>query len=464
MKIINSRYKYQPNNQNKTEISKNKSIYIQPSFGNSIQVLEKAEKRIRRKLSIQRLILSFIGRDKDPYYYNLKSIEGIQNGIKIFEGLSLKEIMFLGHDLHTIITKRGCYNKCLHCYAGAQKPKKEFSEILFEDFKSLIDGFEKLKTKSGINFMTDKNQISYISLVYDADNIDIGIKDLRGNIHEFPELNKMLYNYTGQKGIFDTSGWAINSKMHQQRAERIVSYYTKDENIKELYQFNISINPFHSILVKSNELQEKGYEEKAEQLYKVYIERIANAILTCKPILKKEEFNLIIRAFNNSTPNMEKYNKSTVEKILKDIKKHIYKIGKLDLKTDQKYFKNESDLNTTMKVLEEKLSYIDTKMVITSKLKALIDDGKKPLTDYKTMLLINRKYESDMFFDMFKNDKKYNSDLCKYTKMVDIDGKLYLHDNYRVIPTNIQLNFINKNKESESLSNKEIFTIKKERL
>ena len=267
MKIINGRYKYQPNNQNKTEISKNKSLYINASFGNSIQVLEKTEKRIRRKLSIQRLMLSFIGRDKDPYYYNLKSIEGIQKGIKIFEGLSLKEIRFLGQDLHTIIVKRGCYNKCLHCYAGAQKPKKEFSEMLFEDFKALIEGFEKLKAKSGINFISDSSKNTYRSLVYDADNIDIGIKDLQGNIHEFPELNKMLYKCTKQKGIFDTSGWPIHSKIYQQRAERIISYYSNENNINELYQFNISINPFHSILVKSNELNEKGYTQKAEDLH-----------------------------------------------------------------------------------------------------------------------------------------------------------------------------------------------------
>ena len=88
-----------------------------------------------------------------------------------------------------------------------QAKKESLSPDKYSLITSILDKsdwtFEKLKTKSGINFMTDKNQISYRSLVYDADNIDIGIKDLRGNIHEFPELNKMLYNYTGQKGILN---------------------------------------------------------------------------------------------------------------------------------------------------------------------------------------------------------------------------------------------------------------------
>ena len=182
------------------------------------------------------------------------------------------------------------------------------------------------------------------------------------------------------------------------------------------------------------------------------------------PILKKEEFNLIIRAFDNNTPNMENYNKTTIENIIKEIKKYIQKAGETDYKTNKKYLKKKKELDETMRLLEDKFSYIDTKIVITSKLENLLDTPQKPLTDLKTMKLINRKYESDLIFEMFKDEKKYYTEFAKYTKMIDIDGRLYLHDNYRVIPTNIQLNFINKNKKSESLSNKETYIIKKEKL
>ena len=37
-----------------------------------------------------------------------------------------------------------------------------------------------------------------------------------------------------------------------------------------------------------------------------------------------------------------------------------------------------------------------------------------------------------------------------YCKIIDVTGKVYLTDNYRVIPTDIQLNFINKNKKADA--------------
>ena len=92
--------------------------------------------------------------------YNLSALEGIQDGINIFKGLSLKQIAFIGDELSTIATKQGCYSKCVHCYADARKPFKETdaetSTILFDDFKSLIDGFCELKNRTGLDFVNLK--------------------------------------------------------------------------------------------------------------------------------------------------------------------------------------------------------------------------------------------------------------------------------------------------------------------
>ena len=51
---------------------------------------------------------------------NFEKLEGIQQGLKTFEGLSLKQIAFALTDLHSINMISGCTNHCLHCYANAQ--------------------------------------------------------------------------------------------------------------------------------------------------------------------------------------------------------------------------------------------------------------------------------------------------------------------------------------------------------
>jgi hypothetical protein len=253
----------------------------------------------------------------------LKELEGKQKGIKIFEGLSLKEIAFIAKDLGAIALRQGCNSNCKHCFADARPPLKETLDTIkstsFEDYKTLLDGFKELEKKTGINFINHDNKEKLVTLIFDADNIDIAVKDKNGQTHEFPELNRMLYETTGRKGLFDTSGWNVKSKTHQERAERIVAYYSKPENLKELYQFNISINPFHSIHAKAVELREKGEIEKAQKLYHIYLERMSNALFTFIPLLDKKEFGTIIRAFPENIARLDGFNKRETEKLLEDI-------------------------------------------------------------------------------------------------------------------------------------------------
>ena len=120
---------------------------------------------------------------------------------------------------------------------------------------------------------------------------------MNGNIHDFPELNKTLYKATGKKGVFDTSGWNPKSRVHQERAQKIVEYYKNPKHADELYQFNLSVNPFHSIYAKFVELKEKGYDKLSEKLYKIYVDRISNALFTFIPLMNNSNFSVILRAF-----------------------------------------------------------------------------------------------------------------------------------------------------------------------
>ena len=76
------------------------------------------------------------------YNCNLDKLDGIQEGLKTFKGLSMKQIAFALTDLHSINMVRGCINHCLHCYANAQP---FITRAPFESFKQIMDDILALK-------------------------------------------------------------------------------------------------------------------------------------------------------------------------------------------------------------------------------------------------------------------------------------------------------------------------------
>ena len=412
------------------------------------------QKKLMRKLVLNRLFARFFGDESNVKYYNLDALDGLQKGIPVFKGLSLKQIAFLARDLHIIAAKRGCNSGCIHCYAGAKTPLKDFNTILFEDFKAFMDGYNVLKKRSGIDFFYDLDKSdSYKSLVFDSDNIDIAVKDLANREHLFTELNTMFYKTTGVKGIFDTSGWNVKSSVMQQRAEKIVDYYTHSNNIDEIKQFNISINPFHSMYVKSLELKEKGYDKLAEDIYNRYIDRISNALFTCIPLFKFEKFNTIIRALDDGILGSEGYNYSAVKKITADIYKNFEMKCNLDLQCAKKHIKNKEMLDSTLKLASEKLDFVDTKVIPSKKIISILKKKNPKLSDYTIHDMYSPMLAKDVNFRRLKTLKHYKDAYFSYLNIVDINGKVYMTDNLRIIPTDMQLNFLNRDKNSREFSN-----------
>lgn len=383
----------------------------------------------------------------------LKKLEGAQNGIKVFEGLTLKEIAFIGKDLAAIAVRQGCNSNCKHCYADAHPPLKETENTInsasFEDIKYLLDGFKELKERTGHNFIQQDFQNRELTLIFDADNIDIEIKDKAGQTYEFPELNKMMYEATGICGLFDTSGWNVKSKKHQERAERIVKYYLNPENRKELYQFNISINPFHSIIAKSLEQKEKGNLLNAKILREIYVERISNALFTFIPLLDWKEFGAIIRAFPEELLPMDGYNRNDTEKLLLEIRKRFSEKCDLDLKNEKKYIKTARDYNKYINIINSKLMIPDENIIAGKRIQELIKSKHPNIkeSELKSSELAIPKQDSQKKL-MKKLRSEYNED--GYLKIIDITGKIYVNDNFRVIPTELQLNYDNKNKKADT--------------
>lgn len=457
----------QKNVTNNFDISKSEKPYKSQSFGINLEQGFKMSKKLKASLYIQKFLAKALGQESNIKYYELGLLEGLQEGIEVFKGLKLKQIAFLGEDLHSVMTKRGCYSRCSYCYSGAQKPVKAsenmINEPLFEDIKSLADGFKTLRKRSGINFIHNNSETPYSTLVFDADNIEVALKDTKGNIHEFPEINRMIYEATGTMGVFDTTGWNILNPKYQKRAQNIVEYYSDPKNMEELHQFNISINPFHSTIEKVHELRATGDIKKADKIYDKHIERLANALFTCIPICGSEKFNTIRRAFSWNVPNMQGYYFTDELNILNDVYQKLTQMCEKDLNGEQKYIKSKENLKDILKIFAKKLEHhggvvkladinIDTHLIAAPKLEKLVKERNPQMGRFEFNELFKDTMHIDECFGRMKNFKKYRSAYMNYLKMVDSNGKVYITDAFRVIPTDIQLNFANKNKQTQPFS------------
>lgn len=445
-----------------TVINKTKQIkplvssYLSNDADTSAMANNDVSLSIPRKLllSSQKALAKIFFQAHNPDFFSLNLLEGIQKDIPIFKGLSLKDIAFVGQDLHAIIAKQGCYSKCLHCYAGAQKPLKEsalsVNSVLFDDIKSLAEGFKLLKNRTGINLVRNSG-IKYNAFVFDSDCMEVAAKDLSGNVHDFPELNKLVIDGFDIKSVFDTSGWNPKSKIHQQRAQRIVNYYSQPGRMDELYQFNVSINPFHSMLEKSTDLKKHGYVELSEKIYKAYVDRMANTLFTFIPLMNSQKFGVITRALSDTIPNMQGYNVESLNILINEVFESFAQKCLDDLFEAKVYVKNEDDLKKILTLCESHLMGfdIDTNIVPSKKIKEIIlkrnpDKNNEFLNDIFTdALFIDEKY------DELKSGKELDTVNSIYKKLIDITGKVYLSDNQRIIPTDIQLNYINRNKSSD---------------
>lgn len=470
MKINYGITNYTTNNINNTNIKNNlkQHNYIsQPmSFGISAENGFKLSKKLNVSLHIQKFLAKLVGQSENVKYYEMGLLEGLQEGIDVFKGLKMKDIAFLGEDLHTITAKRGCYSHCAYCYTGAKKPVKStqstINSILFEDLKSISDGFKALRKRSGINFVHNNSNTKYQTIVFDSDNIDVTVADLKGKIHEFPEINKMLYDATGIKGVFDTSGWAAKSKKHQERAEKIVQYYSKPERMEELLQFNISINPFHSTLVKVNELKQKGRIVAAKNIYDKHVERLANALFTCIPISTSEKFNTINRAFSDDIPNMNGFYIDDEMELLTNVFNKLKQMCIEDLNTNKKYIHTKTELEKIISIFAHKLrqegeplfrgAKVETDLLVSEPLEKLIKEKNPQMNEREFYKHFKMALHSEEAYERMQYFKKYRAAGRNYEKIIDANGKVYLTDAYRVIPTDIQLNFLNKNKETKEFS------------
>lgn len=413
-----------------------------PSFKSySVKYLKAKEYLVQENLKRQSkgLFKEF----QNIFTYDLKKLDGIQEGIKVFKNLTMKEIAFLLTTISEFALIRGCRNNCTHCYADAKPPIKNSEEMtnsmLWEDFVNLTDGIKELNQRLGFNVSdgTLHNKRRYLTTFHDSDSSDVVIKDSTGKEHDYTEIAKILYEAMGVKVIFDTSGWNLTDKKTQERMEKFVEHYSNSKNRENLDDINISFNPFHAIYTKSVDLKRAGKKELADKMRNIYTDRMANVLYTFTPLLKDENFNLLscILPEDKIFVGFTGYD---LMQLLQETLDKLEKLYKKDLAGEQKHVKSDEEISLFIEKYSDKVvgryisfsekakEYFGTENLLVEE----ADDKLAGCVDY-----IESEPSS---IDKYRN---------YFVGIIDSNGKYYLTNYELTIPTELKLNFSN-NKET----------------
>lgn len=376
------------------------------------------------------------GKKSGDYWQDLDSfnpdkLEGIQKGIKVFEGFSVKQIKFLLENLTVIMVNRGCSNRCSHCAANAipqhfAKGSDMIKSMPWEDYNLLMKGIGKLNSRLGFNSLNG-NDYGSISLFHDADCMELEMKDKRGKIHDFADASNLLLSSTKKLSLFDTSGWYPKSEKMQRRAEKIVNYLAN--NNQKFDQINISVNPFHVLLEKSNEYLLSNRLDEAKKFREIYTDRIANAIFTFTPLVDKANFHFLIRTKSNDKLHSDEFLLDLENEILQKLESLYVN----DFKNSQKIIKNEDQISKKMESVNEKLRKKGSEIAKLGRAEKFFTD--KMDTSYLSALNDERIFLYDLKEGIVETS-------------IDANGKIYATNSYLMVPTRFALNISNKGKQT----------------
>ncbi|MBE7711684.1 MAG: hypothetical protein E7Z92_06045 [Cyanobacteria bacterium SIG31] len=375
--------------------------------------------------------------------FDLNKLEGIQNGIKVFKNMSMKEIAFFLTTVAEFATFRGCYNNCAHCYADAKPPLKETENqttgMSWEDFTNLIKGIKTLNRRLGF-FASGKNvehNHRYLTPFHDSDSMEVFMKDKNGNIYDVMDITKKLYKAMGVEVIFDTASWHPKSKARQEKAEKYVEFMTNPKNKKMFEQINVSLNSFHAMHRKEVELRKENKTELADRIRDLYTTRMANTLFTFTPLIKSKQLNLLI-AVAPDKENFEGYRVEELAELYDEMTDKLWELYQQDLQGEQKYIKSIEDAEIYMDRLDKQLEHGYRFITFAEKSNRTLHPDEDTLNNEDTKLE-----------DSVNIIKNLNQRLLKkghFVGILDANGKFYL-TNYRLtVPTEIKLNFENNKK------------------
>ena len=356
---------------------------------------------------------------------DFKLIEGLQYGLKTFENMTMKGIFSLIELISnrknlTIPVVRGCFHNCAHCFLGAKAPIERMS---FEDFTDIFKDLEVMSSR--INKKISSYE-KYTELFYDSDGSQVYLTDKSGKEHEFPELAHLMRKHLHAKSLFDTAGWNPKSEKIQKRMERFVEYYLQnpEKYEKEINAINLSINPFEGMYFTAIKQKRAGNMEYYEKLKNHYIDMVVNMLHTFAPLFKHKNTSIICRVYPEHFEAEELNGFKMADMI--ELRENII------LRYKEKY-------NKEVKDNPEILNSIIDKFNIT-------EDVGKTGRDNFLKNHSNDRFEASHLKDLtdreFKDIKYYNQNV-----LLDMDGSIYLGDDYRLYKTDLQLNMENPKKK-----------------
>ncbi len=368
---------------------------------------------------------------------NSNQLNGIQYGIDVFDGLSMDDILYV-ITRGNILVNRGCSNGCIHCLFGASPFSiKTLDRMSWEDFSSYIEGAKELASRM-------KNKIDtsnwFKILFLDSDCMDMEIKDKEGNSYDFVDcVKKILEVNPDYQILFDTTGWCPKSQNRQKRAEKIRDFILKHKN--NLREFNISVNPFHQVYINSKEQNNPFTLEEKKKKGEEYIKRIANTLYTFTPLLSLKKYNVIARAIPDNQTDNPSCNKTELRSIIKQITDELRKMYEKDFEGKQEFVKSKKDIDK-----------------LTEQYETLLKDDLEKIEDASSIVPIGR---AEKLFrnpqDSFEERKTNFMNYLKERKHSDIplainpNGKIVTYYADMSIPSDIKLNFENKDKEVKPL-------------
>lgn len=411
------------------------SYYYPVNFGN-VSKLAKAKQYLNSQINLSDLV------DMNLNKLDLNKLDGIQEGIKVFEGLNMKEIKFFLNSVMEFAVSRGCANGCVHCYADAVPKtlhaKNNFlSNMDWDDFKSLTEGVKELKTRLGFNPI-EKHK-PYLAPFHDADSLDFVIKDNKGNEHDFIDVANELYDAFELPLVFDTSGWFKGHTTLQKRAEKFVKHYLDPNNRQNIIQFNISFNPFHALNAKAVEFKKAGDIEKANKFRDLYTSRMANAMFTFTPMHRTNRLGIIKRAFSSEDTRFEGFKKLDLDALFSETTEKLKDLYIRDFEGEQKIIKNKKQIADNIHKFKK----------IYQKSAGGVFQETDRARRYFNLDKVKSKEVDNKWLGHIKQAKNAN-DLCegKYYGILDANGDYHITSYMVTVPTDIKLNFKNSGKKT----------------
>ena len=363
---------------------------------------------------------------------DLSAIDGIQKDIPLFEGVKIEDIAFITKHLETLNLFRGCKLGCSHCLKNAMAPKHGRESILFEDLRRFTLGFKNLSERLGFDVL---NGNKYLNIIDDSNPIDSQIKGLNRN-HGVAEAIKLIYDRLHIPTLFVTSGWTEKRngdyQYSQAAAKSIVNMVKK--NPDSVVDVQISVNPF---LRNTNSNQ--------NSINSSYVNRIARAITTFLDLFKIDKASLIYR---HAQDGYDGYDANSTKQLYEAIFKKVQEMA-------------NSTLEGFPQLAPENVTKFDKSHLIEPS-----GRGRKFFSFEQNMKLQQELIQDSMDWGMSTKDEQRKILLNNALKCIDIDGSVYTTKPSSAefvaspieitIPTDIKLNYINKEKPNPIFSDIEV--------